>query len=118
MRAIKILLKVLAFLAVLAAAVAVVMLLWNALIPSIVGWSAITYWQSAGLLVLLRLLFGGFGHFGKMGHFWHHHGNHHQMHELKAQMEGMSHSEKREFIRNHMRKHHPFFGEQEQTTAP
>lgn len=38
-----------------------VMLLWNALIPAIVGLPVITYWQALGLFVLCRLLFGGFG---------------------------------------------------------
>ena len=51
----------------LALGVAVTMWLWNALIPEIVGWKAINYWQSLGLLVLLRLLFGHFGHFGRGG---------------------------------------------------
>jgi hypothetical protein len=41
-----------------------VMLLWNALIPSIFGLGIISFWQALGLLVLSRLLFGGFGHGG------------------------------------------------------
>jgi hypothetical protein len=40
---------------------AVVMLLWNAIIPDITGWKAINYWQALGLLVLCKILFGGFG---------------------------------------------------------
>jgi len=35
--------------------------LWNWLVPDIFGWSVITYWQAAGLLVLSKILFGGFG---------------------------------------------------------
>jgi Ca2+/H+ antiporter, TMEM165/GDT1 family len=46
------------------AAGAAVMLLWNALIPNIFGVNSITYWQALGLLILARLLTGGF-HFGK-----------------------------------------------------
>lgn len=38
----------------------VVMLLWNALLPEILGVKAITYWQAMGLLILCRILFGGF----------------------------------------------------------
>jgi len=98
-------LGVLIFLAVFAAAIAIVMLLWNALIPSIVGWTAINYWQAAGLMVLCRLLLGGFGRFGKFGrrhsggrgkdfHYWH---------MMRGKMEGMSRDEKREFMRKHMR---------------
>lgn len=46
---------------------AVVMLLWNALVPSIFGLAAISFWQALGLLALIRILFGGIG--GRMhGH--------------------------------------------------
>nr|WP_315258393.1 hypothetical protein [uncultured Flavobacterium sp.] len=44
-----------------------VMLLWNALIPSIFGLGIISFWQALELLVLSRLLFGGFGHHGGSG---------------------------------------------------
>lgn len=48
-----------------------VMLLWNWLMPELFGLPQITFWQSAGLLLLCKILFGGFGsgHHGK-----HHHG--------------------------------------------
>lgn len=39
----------------IAVAAVIVMLLWNALIPSIIGWSTINYWQAAGLLILCRI---------------------------------------------------------------
>jgi len=42
-----------------------VMALWNWVIPPVVGWKSIDFWQALGLLVLARLLFGlrfGFGH--------------------------------------------------------
>lgn len=39
-----------------------VMLLWNSLLPDIWGWQEITYWQGAGLVILLRLLFGSHGY--------------------------------------------------------
>ena len=47
---------------VLAAAVFsfVVMELWNRLMPVIFGLHAIGFWQSLGLLVLSKILFGGF----------------------------------------------------------
>lgn len=38
----------------------VVMSLWNWLIPSIIGWRAITFWEALGLLILSKILFGGF----------------------------------------------------------
>ncbi|MFD2572869.1 hypothetical protein ACFSUS_19665 [Spirosoma soli] len=46
----------------------VVMTLWNALLPAIVGVSTITFWQAIGLLVLSRILFGGFGWRGGYGY--------------------------------------------------
>ena len=39
---------------------AVVMWLWNAILPSLLNFNAITYWQAVGLLVLCKILFGGF----------------------------------------------------------
>ncbi|WP_338868153.1 hypothetical protein WBJ53_16780 [Spirosoma sp. SC4-14] len=39
----------------------IVMALWNALLPSILGVSAISWVQALGLLLLSRILFGGFG---------------------------------------------------------
>ena len=41
---------------------AVVMWLWNALVPEIFGASEISWVQALGLLVLARLLVGGRGH--------------------------------------------------------
>ena len=38
---------------------AVVQALWNWLLPPILGWPAIGFWQALGLLVLARILFGG-----------------------------------------------------------
>lgn len=89
------------FIAVFAAAIAVTMVLWNWLIPEIIGWSAINYWQAAGLAILCRLLFGGLGHKFHRGHFHghHHHGHHHHLHE---KLRDMSFNERREFIRSRM----------------
>ena len=42
----------------------VVRLLWNWLLPSIVGWREITFWEAIGLLALCRILFGGLGRHG------------------------------------------------------
>jgi hypothetical protein len=36
-----------------------VMLLWNALVPTLFRGPSLRYWQAVGLLVLSRLLFGG-----------------------------------------------------------
>jgi hypothetical protein len=51
----------------LAAFTAIVMLLWNNVLVQVVHVSAINFWQSLGLLVLCKILFGGFRgeHWGK-----------------------------------------------------
>ena len=38
----------------------VVMNLWNWIVPAVIGWKALTFWQALGLLALSRILFGGF----------------------------------------------------------
>ena len=92
---------VLAFVAIAAIFVAVVMLLWNALIPSIIGWSSINYWQAAGLLILCKILFGGFGHQWRRrgkGGFERNKG----LERLREKLHGMSRDERRDFIRKRM----------------
>ena len=41
-----------------------VMILWNELLPAVLGVNPITFWQALGILVLSRILFGGFGNRG------------------------------------------------------
>ena len=49
----------------------IVMQLWNAILPSAVGWHAITYWQALGLLILSKILFGfPFRGHGGGGQYW------------------------------------------------
>jgi hypothetical protein len=43
---------------------ALVMHLWNWLLPTLFGWRQITFWQAVGLLALCRILFGGLGTHG------------------------------------------------------
>jgi len=54
------------WIAALAAISALVMVLWNALMPVIFGLAVINFWQALGLFVLARILLGGFG-FGRNG---------------------------------------------------
>ena len=58
-------------LAAIAGFTAIVMLLWNALLPDIFGITTITFWQALGILILSKILFGGFGP-GKGDHHKHH----------------------------------------------
>jgi|JI9StandDraft_1071089.scaffolds.fasta_scaffold938278_1 hypothetical protein len=40
---------------------AIVMLLWNAILPEVIHVNTIGYWQAMGIFALSKLLFGGFG---------------------------------------------------------
>lgn len=46
---------------ILSAASAVVMFLWNAVLPDVTGVKPLTFWKAMGLLVLAKILFGGIG---------------------------------------------------------
>jgi hypothetical protein len=46
---------------IIAALGLLVMSLWNALLPGIIGVKSIGFWQALGLLALCRILFGGLG---------------------------------------------------------
>lgn len=63
------------FLALAAVAVtvlsAVVMNLWNWLMPAVFGSRVITFWQALGVLALSRILFGRFGGPGGRMHWRH-----------------------------------------------
>lgn len=46
---------------IIAGVSAVVMLLWNAILPDLTGVGSLSFWQALGLLILCKILFGGFG---------------------------------------------------------
>ncbi|MDR3327213.1 MAG: hypothetical protein LBT04_03660 [Prevotellaceae bacterium] len=75
---------------------AVVMLLWNALLPSIFGVAAINLWQALGLLVLARIFFSGMGGFKRfMGMGMHNHHN-----PMREKWLKMTPEERKEFVKN------------------
>ena len=39
---------------------AILMWLWNCILPDVIGVKIINYWQAMGILVLSKILFGGF----------------------------------------------------------
>jgi hypothetical protein len=49
---------------------AVVMGIWNALMPEIFGVRTLSFWQALGLLVLCKILFGGFRPYAGGGPRW------------------------------------------------
>lgn len=98
----------LVFVAMAAVFSVAVMLLWNALIPTIFGLVAINFWQALGLLVLARILFGGFGHRGMMGGL----GGMRRDNPIHEKWMKMTDEQRKEFIdrrRKHMHRGH-FFG--------
>ena len=94
----------------IAAFSAITMLLWNALLPNIFGIVSINFWQALGLLVFIRILFGGIGG----GAIKHLHRHHHKNHPLREKWEKMTAEERTEFInrrrqfgfRGHLYKEH------------
>lgn len=77
---------------------AIVMLLWNLIIPDIIGLSMINFWQALGLFILARILFGGF-HFGRRGmmmnHRMHHGRTRNPIHE---KWNNMTPNQRKEFV--------------------
>ena len=51
----------------------VVMLLWNAVLPAVIGVHTVTYWQAMCILVLSKIIFGGFKGMHDHGHQYHRH---------------------------------------------
>ena len=83
-------LKFALFAAVVVAALgAVVMGLWNALLPDLFGWHAIGFWQALGLLVLSKMLLGGLR--GGPGHRMHWRGR------MRERWEHMTDEEREKF---------------------
>lgn len=75
---------------------AVVMLLWNWIIPTVSTLTALTYWQAMGLFVLCRILFGGF----RFGFRKHHRGFHQHIERhapFKDRFMEMSNEERQQF---------------------
>ena len=89
------------WLAAVAAFSALVMCLWNWLMPAIFGLTLISFWQALGLLVLAKLLFGGCHGWGMK----HRHHSHIHKKWLK-----MTPEERKEFIEKHHHRFHHGFG--------
>ena len=71
---------------------AIVMLLWNHVVPLIFPLPFITYWQAMGLLLLSRILFGGWSYQRHLDHIGH---PHHEA--FKEKLMEMSEDEKMKF---------------------
>jgi hypothetical protein len=69
-----------------------VMSLWNAILPQVLGVKAITFLQALGILLLSKILFGGFGG-GRRG-AWRNNG---KWMEMKEKFSGMTPEERERF---------------------
>lgn len=78
---------------------ALVMWLWNWLMPSLFGLPTLTFWQAVGLLVLCRLLVGNIGFGGH--HHGHEHGDCGSSNKLRERWNNMSAEERQHVIENH-----------------
>lgn len=81
-----------------AIAAVVVMFLWNAIIPSVIGWGALTYLQAAGLIMLCRLLFGNVSSTKERANI-----SLSRKDELRRQVKGMNREQRRDYIKNYKR---------------
>lgn len=80
-----------------------VMLLWNALLPDILGVKSISFFQALGILILSKILFGGFGGHGLFGR---------HRREMRERWMSMSPEEREAFIkqRGMGHRHGPWHG--------
>ncbi len=82
---------VIAIIAMFFLVTAIVMWLWNGILPEVIGVKTITYWQAMGILILSKILFGGFKGKGKKDFMdWKHE-------QWKARMDNFSPEEKEKF---------------------
>ena len=69
---------------------AIVMWLWNTILPTVLGVQEVSFWQAMGILVLSKILFGGFGGFRK-------HRDHTHKRQFFNKIKNMSPEEKENF---------------------
>jgi len=72
---------------------AIVMGLWNAILPNVIGVKAITFFQALGILLLSKILFGGFGHRGS----WNGRGRNQWKKRMQEKLATMSPEDKEKF---------------------
>lgn len=100
---------------ILAITGAVVMLLWNALIPPLFSGPVLNYWQSAGLLLLAKILFGTLGKGYRLHR--HHYPDEMWKQKLREKYEAMSPEEQEKF-RGRCKSSFSFFVTDDAKAAP
>ena len=92
--------------------IALIMVLWNWLIPALFTGPVINYWQAAGIFILSRILFSGFGGHKRPRTDYRHRD---WRKRFEEKMKNMSEQEKEKFkARFHRRSHRygPFYDEE------
>ncbi|MFP3043620.1 hypothetical protein LQZ19_17530 [Treponema primitia] len=69
------------------------MFLWNKLLPGIFGLPVINYWQTVGLMILTRIIFGSYQGIGK--------GLSERKKPIRNRWDGLSEGERRIFIQRY-----------------
>jgi len=77
--------------------------LWNWLMPPLLGWKSIGYWQAMGLIILCKILFGGLHGSGGRGGY--------RRHCMREGWEQMTPEERGKFCQG-------LHGSQDQVAAP
>ena len=72
---------------------AIIMGLWNAILPPVLGLKTITFIQALGILLLSKILFGGFGRRGG----WHGGRGQHWRHNMQQKWSNMTPEEREKF---------------------
>lgn len=95
--------------------IAIVMLLWNLLMPEIFGLKVINFWQAAGLFILSRILLssfwgGGKHHHKRMNDFRENNPIHERWMKMSEEERNEFINKKREFFRNAPFDRRDFFG--------
>ncbi|MCM1177126.1 MAG: hypothetical protein NC308_06820 [Clostridium sp.] len=95
------------------AAGAIVMLLWNWLVPDIFGLAAINFWQASGLYLLGHIMLGGIFPWllmtGGIAHSAMQRKNH-----IHSKWHDMTDEERQKFAEEYRRRFHHAFGEREE----
>ncbi len=95
----KVSIKAAVHIAIFAILGALVMVLWNHILPNVCGCSQLNYWQATGLLLLSRILSGRGSTIKTKARKWS------VGSEIHNRVKGMSHEEKMEYIKSYMKDH-------------
>ncbi len=83
--------------AIIAAMGAIFMLLWNSIIPYVVGWRSLSYLEAVGLSVFLKFIIRTI-----VGFFKQQNSNYKERNNIREQVSNMSKEQKKRYIREYI----------------